>query len=64
MEPGDSGKVYVVGTPSNLGLISLDITGFLMLPILSMYRYLGDIWFSDKILWFQHMVSNNTLGIA
>jgi len=28
------GKISVVGTPSNLGLISLDITGFLMLWIL------------------------------
>ncbi len=31
----DIGKIHAVGTPSNLGLISLDITGFLMLWILS-----------------------------
>jgi len=32
------GKVSVVGTPSNLGLISLDITGLLMLRIVSIYQ--------------------------
>ena len=33
----------------NFRLISLDITGFLMLWILSMYQYFRDIWFSAKI---------------
>ena len=42
------GKVSVVGNPSNLGLISLDITGFLMLRILSMYLYFRDTWVSGK----------------
>jgi len=30
-EKWDTGKIHAVGTPSNLGPISLDITGFLML---------------------------------
>ena len=39
------GKISVVGTPSNLVLILLDITVFLMLRILSMYHHLPCFFF-------------------
>jgi len=45
----DHGKQSVIGTPSNLGLILEHITNLDEVRILSMYRYLADIWFLPGI---------------
>ncbi|MCG2778271.1 MAG: hypothetical protein L6406_21565, partial [Desulfobacterales bacterium] len=41
------GKIYVVGTPSNLGLILEHITILAEAWILSIYLNFSDIWFSN-----------------